>query len=58
VFGPAGYRPRFNFALIGTYDVDLPGGVYFWDPVNVTRPLDSASANAGFGTKDQPAVTY
>jgi iron complex outermembrane receptor protein len=40
--------PRFNFALIGTYDVDLSGG--YTGSVNVTDRWIS-ERNAGFGTK-------
>jgi iron complex outermembrane receptor protein len=39
--------PRFNFALIGTYDVDLAGG--YLGSVNVTDRWIS-ERNAGFGT--------
>jgi iron complex outermembrane receptor protein len=40
--------PRFNFALIGTYDVDLPGG--YSGSVNVTDRW-IGERNAGFGTR-------
>src|SRR5277367_1691259 len=39
--------PRFNFALIGTYDVDLSGG--YTGSINVTDRWTS-ERNAGFGT--------
>jgi iron complex outermembrane receptor protein len=39
--------PRFNFALIGTYDLDLPGG--YRGAVNVTDRW-IGERNAGFGT--------
>jgi iron complex outermembrane receptor protein len=39
--------PRFNFALIGTYDVDLPGG--YSGSINVTDRW-IGERNAGFGT--------
>ncbi|MDP9009271.1 MAG: TonB-dependent receptor [Pseudomonadota bacterium] len=40
--------PRFNFALIGSYDVDLPGG--YLGSINVTDRW-IGERNAGFGTK-------
>jgi outer membrane receptor protein involved in Fe transport len=39
--------PRFNFALLGTYDIDLPGG--YAAAVNVTDRW-IGDRNAGFGT--------
>jgi iron complex outermembrane recepter protein len=39
--------PRFNFALLGTYDVDLPGG--YSGSINVTDRW-IGERNAGFGT--------
>ena len=43
--------PRFNFALIGTYNVDLVGG--YTGSVNVTDRW-VGQRNAGFGTKISP----
>ena len=39
--------PRFNFALLGTYDVDLPAG--YTGSINVTDRW-IGERNAGFGT--------